>query len=306
MNKAKYLLPSGFRDLLPQEAELEFYCVNKFIENFSAWGYRLVSTPMVEFEDSLFDGSGKALEGKTLKLFDSASQRVMGIRSDITTQISRLYESRMPAEELPLRLCYFGNILRSSSANTRGDRELKQVGLELIGKKPDPKEDAEVAVVAAESLLLAGIKDITIDVNTPNIIKSLGIELTQEQTKKLEKRESAGLPKELADLINASGPAAAAFKKVKSRHTEYVQDVCAEIEKKKLGINLTVDFVENNSLEYHDTFSFSVFSRHVRDELGRGGRYKIADKSATGVTIYINSFIDKLPAPKKPAVTKKM
>lgn len=306
MNKSKYLLPAGFRDLLPNEAEAEFYCISKFVENFAAWGYSLVSTPMVEFEDSLFDGSGKALEGKTLKLFDPGSQRVMGIRSDITTQIARLYESRLDSEKLPLRLCYFGNILRTASANTRGDRELKQVGVELVGNSPDPKADAEVAIIAAESLLLVGINDITIDLNTPGLIQQLGVKLSDEEKRKLEKRESAGLPKEVAELITASGPAKDAFKKIKNKNIEYARDVFNEIEKKGLKINLTADFVENKGFEYHELFSFSIFARNVRDELGRGGRYKIGDKSATGVTLYVNSFIDKLPAPKKAPVTKKI
>lgn len=302
-NKSKYLLPAGFRDLLPSEAETEFYCISKFVENFSAWGYRLVSTPMVEFEDSLFDGSGKALETKTLKLFDPASQRVMGLRSDITTQISRLYESRMAQDDLPLRLCYFGDILRSSSANTRGDRQLKQVGVELISKSPDPAADAEVAIVAAESLLLIGLKDITIDLNTPNLIG----DVTPEQKRKLEKRESAGLPAELAELITASGSAKEGFKKVKkNKQTEYVAEVMNHIEKAKLGINLTVDFVENKGFEYHDMFAFSLFAANVRDELGRGGRYNIGNLSATGVTVYINSFIDRMPAPARKPATKKL
>ena len=298
-NKSKYLLPAGFRDLLPTEAEAEFYAIQKFMQNFAAWGYRLVSTPMVEFEDSLFYGSGKALESKTLKLFDPASQRLMGLRSDITTQISRLYESRMNSAELPARLCYFGDILRSTSANTRGDRQLKQVGVEYIGKTPDPAADAEVAIVAAESLLLVGIKNITIDLNTPNFLQNLGIKVSEDDKRKLEKREVAGLPKELAELITASGAAKEGFKKIqKNKQTEYVAEILSYIEKAKLGINITVDFVENKGFEYHDLFSFSLFAANIRDELGRGGRYNIGDFSATGVTIYINSFIDKMqPVP---------
>lgn len=300
MNKSKYLLPVGFRDLLPPEAEAEFYCTYEIIKTFQNWGYRLVATPMVEFEDSLFDGSGKALEGKALKLFDPASQKVMGVRADITTQISRLFSARLNSEQPPIRLCYAGNILRQQSANTRGDRELKQVGIELIDNSPNPKADAEIVIVTVDALLNAGLKNITIDLNTPKLIEKMGINLSPEQLKKLEKRDSNGLPTEVVDLLNASGNAASAFKKVKpTTQIDYVKEVFSEITKTGLKINLTADFIENKGFEYHDLFSFSVFAQGVRDELGRGGRYNIINSenknfSACGATIYINSFIDKI------------
>lgn len=311
MNKSKYLLPVGFRDLLQQEAEAEFYCVTEIVKTFQSWGYGLVSTPLVEFEDSLFDGAGNALEGKTLKLFDPASQKVMGVRADITTQVARLFSSRFVGAKTPVRLCYAGSILRQQPANTRGDRELKQAGIEIIDVSANPKADAEIAIITADALLSVGLKNITIDLNTPKLIDSLGINLTPEQQKALEKRDASNLPPEITALMNASGDAKNAFSKVKANpQITYVQEVFEEIKKSGLNINLTVDFIENKGFEYHNMFSFSVFANGVRDELGRGGRYNISDSenknfSACGATIYINSFIDKISAPVI-KVTKKL
>src|SRR5688500_569555 len=95
MEKNTFLLPPGFRDLLPNEAEKEYFCVDSIIKNFFSKGYRLVATPLLEFESSLFEGAGKALQPRTLKLVDPASHEVLGIRADITTQVARLVRSRL-------------------------------------------------------------------------------------------------------------------------------------------------------------------------------------------------------------------
>src|SRR3954464_6458518 len=102
--KSKFLLPPGFRDLLPDDAEREYFCTTSLINSFYASGYRLVATPLVEFEESLFEGAGEALEPRTLKLIDPLSQKLLGVRADITTQVSRLIRSRFATAELPLKL----------------------------------------------------------------------------------------------------------------------------------------------------------------------------------------------------------
>ena len=55
-----------------------------------------------------------------------------------------------------------------------------------------------------------------------------------------------------------------------------------------------MDYAENRGFEYQKTISFSIFAENVRDELGRGGRYEIGNLSATGFTLYINSFLDNV------------
>jgi ATP phosphoribosyltransferase regulatory subunit len=297
-DKQNFLLPSGFRDLLPDDAEKEYCCTEKFIDNFYNWGYRLVATPLLEFEDSLFASSGEALAPRTLKLIDPVSQKTVGIRADITTQVARLVESRMGTAELPLRLCYTGDVVRSYALNTRGQRQLRQAGLELIDKQPNPSADAEVAIIAIESLIAAGIEGVTIDLNTPNLINNLGIEITPEVKKYLDKRDISKLPEPLANLVKLSGNAekalSAKFPAAIQPQIDYAKAVYEQIKATGLAVNITADFIENRGFEYHDIFSFSLFGKSIRDEIGRGGRYSIGNLRATGFTIFINSFADKL------------
>src|SRR5687768_9716419 len=64
------LLPAGLADLLPPEAEREAALVEALVEIFARHGYERVKPPLLEFEDSLFAGSGAALADQTFRLMD--------------------------------------------------------------------------------------------------------------------------------------------------------------------------------------------------------------------------------------------
>ena len=72
------LLPAGLRDVLPPEAELEARSVGAIMDCFAAHGYQRVAAPLIEFEDSLFAGSGAATAEQTFRLMDPDSQHMMG------------------------------------------------------------------------------------------------------------------------------------------------------------------------------------------------------------------------------------
>ena len=83
------LLPAGLCDVLPPEAELEARSVEAIMDCFAAHGYQRVKPPLLEFEDSLFSGSGGATAEQTFRLMDPDSQRMMGLRAD-TTAVSAM------------------------------------------------------------------------------------------------------------------------------------------------------------------------------------------------------------------------
>ena len=61
------------------------------------------------------------------------------------------------------------------------------------------------------------------------------------------------------------------------------------------GVSLTLDPLETRGFEYHSAFGFTLFSRLIRGELGRGGRYDVykgqnAQESAAGFTLYMDTL----------------
>ena len=63
----KKLLPTGFRDILTKEANLQLDCGKQLIKSFNNWGYNLIEPPLIEYEKTLFDIKNDKLSDKTFK-----------------------------------------------------------------------------------------------------------------------------------------------------------------------------------------------------------------------------------------------
>ena len=84
------LLPEGFRDSLPDLA-LEEYRINDcFLKITKKSGFSYVNPPLIEFESSLFFLSKEKQKSECFRVLDPLSQKIMAIRSDITSQIARI------------------------------------------------------------------------------------------------------------------------------------------------------------------------------------------------------------------------
>lgn len=122
----KALLPAGLRDILPPEAGFEAEICETLAADFGSHGYDRVKPPLVEFEDSLTSGAGAAVSADTFRLMDPVSQRMMGVRADMTTQVARIALTRLTDTPRPLRLSYTGEVLRVRGTQLRPERQFAQ------------------------------------------------------------------------------------------------------------------------------------------------------------------------------------
>ena len=166
------LLPAGLRDVLPHDAAFEAAIVEILVAVFAARGYDRVKPPLIEFEDSLLAGAGIAVASQTFRLMDPVSQRMMGVRADITPQIARIAKSRLAGTPRPLRLSYAGDVLRVRGSQLRPERQIVQVGAELIGAAA-PAADAEIITMAMEAIAATGVDGLTVDLTVPRLVPSL-------------------------------------------------------------------------------------------------------------------------------------
>src|SRR4051794_30086594 len=166
------LLPAGLRDLLPPDAETEANAVRALTDAFAAHGYQRVKPPILEFEDSLFAGSGAAVAEQTFRLMDPISQRMMGLRADTTPQVARIAATRLGKAPRPLRVSYAGQCLRVRGTQLAPDRQVAQAGIELIGLD-SPAADAEIVLVGAEALAAVGLTRTSFDLTLPTLVPTL-------------------------------------------------------------------------------------------------------------------------------------
>ena len=332
MNDAshKALLPAGLRDLLPPEAAHEVDAVRRLLESFIAQGYELVKPPLLEFEEALLSGTGAALRSQTFRLMDPVSQRMMGLRADMTPQIVRMAASRLKNAPRPLRLCYAGQVLQIRGSQLRPEREFAQVGLELIAA-PQETGDAEAILLGAGALNEVGVRGLSVDLNLPPLITALAEALGFSDDDRLKLRHAldgkdAAAVKAIAGpksapflaLLRAAGPAGEALQALKDLELppaaavglESLRRVVALIAEEMPALTLTIDPVEHRGFEYQTGISFIFFARGVRGELGRGGRYSTVDsgadggagnpaagESSTGFSLFMDSVLRALPTP---------
>ena len=103
-SSSKALLPDGLRDALPPDAAHEAAIIERLMQVVGSRGYERVEPPLVEFEDSLLSGAGQDIALATFRLMDPVSQRMMGVRADMTPQVARIAATRLANAPRPLRL----------------------------------------------------------------------------------------------------------------------------------------------------------------------------------------------------------
>src|SRR5271165_2512701 len=163
------LLPAGMHDLLPPEAEIEAGVVAQLMATLAAHGYECVKPPLVEFEETLFSGAGAAMATATFRMMDPVAHRMIGVRADMTPQIARIAATRLGNAARPLRLSYAGQVLRVTGSEIRPERQIGQVGAELIGAG-SPAADVEAISVAGEGLAALGVPHLSVDITLPTLV----------------------------------------------------------------------------------------------------------------------------------------
>ena len=239
-------------------------------------------------------------------------------------KIARIAATRLGNAPRPLRLSYAGQVLRVKGSEIRPERQIGQVGAELIGAA-GPLADVEAIAIAGEALEALGVPHLSVDITLPTLVAAVteAFAIPDQQAgalrAALDHKDAAAVAATageagqlLGQLLAAAGPAAAALAALD--HLELPTRARAEqlrlgavldgLAAAAPGLKVTVDPVENRGFEYHTGISFTFFAGGVAacgsgGELGRGGRYQAGDPAApepaTGFTLYTDTILRTLP-----------
>jgi ATP phosphoribosyltransferase regulatory subunit len=212
-------IPSGTRDVLPDEMR-ELRAVTDRIRGvFDAAGYGEVYTPVLEYEGTfgrglelLSEDSGRGMTAArpAYRMFDEQGN-VLVLRSDMTIPIARVVATHYAHADLPLRFSYFAHAYRGVRPQRGQAREFLQAGVELIGA-PAPGGTAEMLTVLCAALDAAGLETYRIGLGDaslyPGLLQALGVpELERERIlAALVAGDFVGVEREVRDL--ALGPEA--------------------------------------------------------------------------------------------------
>jgi ATP phosphoribosyltransferase regulatory subunit len=304
------LLPSGFHDRLPPDADAAARLERRVLDAAHAYGYERVDPPLAEFEDALAHRLKAARAQDAVRFVDPISQRTLAIRPDITAQVGRIAATRMGHHPRPLRLSYAGSVLRLRASELSPERERRQAGCELIGLDTIAAAQ-EVVTVAVEALEAAGVTGISIDFTLPDLLATLaagplpldGVSL-DELADRLDAKDAgavAALAPNYLPMIEAAGPFETAHDRlcrfdVGGALRSRLDGLWKVAEAVKGRVALTLDPTERHGFEYQTWLGYSLFADGARGEIGRGGSYTIvhedgSEETAIGFTLYIDAIV---------------
>jgi len=306
------LLPSGLVDVLPPIAMQEFGLMHHLLKCFRGFGYQPVIPPMLEYEDQLLSGQGQATAHHVFRVMDPLARRMLAIRADMTSQITRIASHQLANAPRPLRLCYAGYTLRTTPEALETRRQHTQIGIERYGSF-DSAALAEIIALASHALTTAGLEPMTIDLHYPSILAPLMVGLAQPETvvEAVKRKDTAKLrtlgATDIAALIEAADTPEAAWKKLADiKHpaviqaTQELQALVEALSVRKVAARLSLDLLDLSGYGYYAGPGFALFLNQPAIELGRGGAYRTeAGEAAVGFTLYANDMLALLPSAKE-------
>src|ERR1700758_3944667 len=169
-------IPSGTRDVLPDETREVRAITDTLRRVFERHGYGEGYTPALEDEAGLARADIAETQ-PAYRVFDESGE-VLVLRSDMTVPIARVVATRYASSEPPLRFCYFAHAYRGVRPQRGQSRELLQAGVELIGS-PTPDGTAEALTVMCAALDAAGLENYRVGVGDaslyPGLLETMGV-----------------------------------------------------------------------------------------------------------------------------------
>ncbi|NMG64834.1 ATP phosphoribosyltransferase regulatory subunit [Azoarcus indigens] len=288
----RWVLPDYIQDALPSEAEQLESLRRKLLDAFRVRGYQLVAPPMLEYLDSLTTGAGHDLELRTFKLVDQLSGRTMGVRADMTPQVTRI-DAHLLNRTGVSRLCYCGSVLHTLPSSATATREPLQLGAELYGHG-GIEADVEILRLLAEVLRLADVPASRIDIGHMGLFHALAARAglvpgrEEELFGLLQAKDVPGLRTLVADVAEPvraallllpelyGGPEviekAAALLPQDAEIAAALKDLRA-LAQSLSGLPISFDLADLRGYHYHSGVVFAAYGGGSPAALALGGRY---------------------------------
>jgi ATP phosphoribosyltransferase regulatory subunit len=290
------MIPQGVATLLPEATILRRKIEKKGMAILKKHRFQEVLTPLFEYLDVLSLGMGEELIAKGYKFIDRSNGRLMLLRPDVTPQIARMVSMHFREMPKPLKLCYYANIFRHEEAHAGREREIFQIGGEIIGGEK-PSDDADLLIVVMEILRSLKLNQFKIVLGHAGFFKSIlkrcPSDIQEEIQSVIARKEISNLEaiirrekidSEIAkQLLRISGLFGQqevfreAKKITKNKETlqslDHLKKIYTILQRKKISANVLIDLGEVRDFDYYTGMVFEIFLEGVGHEIGGGGRY---------------------------------
>jgi histidyl-tRNA synthetase len=158
----------GMRDLHGSELAAWQQAEDVIRATTSAFGYSEYRTPILEFTELFKRGVGTDTDivGKEMYTFEDRGGDSLTLRPEMTAPIVRAaIENNLVRHSPTTRLWYLGPLFRYERPQKGRYRQFHQFGAECLGSA-QPEADAEIILLAMETLSGIGIHNFSLEINT--------------------------------------------------------------------------------------------------------------------------------------------
>jgi ATP phosphoribosyltransferase regulatory subunit len=283
-------IPSGTRDVLPDEMRELRAMTDRIRAVFDRAGFGEVYTPALEYERT-FSRTNLTGASPAYRVFDEHGS-VLVLRTDMTVPIARLVATRYAQAEPPLRFCYVAHAYRGVRPQRGQSREFLQAGVELIGS-PGARGTAEVLGVLCAALDAAGLQNYRVGLGDsslyPSLLDAVGVVADRQELilAELAAGNFVGVDHEVRVLGLADDDAELLLRLARSRGGPEVLDGLSGALHEALGgmrevhellapavaERIIFDLGLVRSLGYYTGAVFQVYDPAYGVPIGSGGRY---------------------------------
>jgi ATP phosphoribosyltransferase regulatory subunit len=282
-------IPSGTRDVLPDEMRELRAITDALRDVFERHGYGEVYTPAIEYESVL--SGGAASVQPAYRVVDDHGD-VLALRADMTVPIARVVATRYPTAEPPLRFCYVAHAYRQVTPHRGQMREFLQAGIELVGA-PAPEGTAEALTVLCHALDAVGLKGYRVGLGDASLYPALlaGLRVDEEHRERLLQelatKDFVGLEREVRELGLDEADADLLVRVPQLRGgPDVLEAFPGPVADAVAGLRAVLDLLEPavaervifdlglaRGLGYYTGAVFDVYDPALGEALGGGGRY---------------------------------
>jgi ATP phosphoribosyltransferase regulatory subunit len=283
-------IPSGTRDVLPDEMSELRAMTDRIRAVFDGAGFGEVYTPALEYEQT-FARANIGGARPAYRVFDEHGS-VLVLRPDMTVPIARLVATRYAQAQPPLRFCYVAHVYRGVRPQRGQSREFLQAGVELIGA-PGTAGTAEVLGVMCAALDAAGLENYRVGLGDaalyPSLLEAFGVAADRRELiiTELAAGDFVGVDREIRALGLADQDAALLLRLARARGgPEVLEGLSGALHDALGGMRdvhrlvspevarrIIFDLGLVRSLGYYTGAVFQVYDPAYGLPLGSGGRY---------------------------------
>jgi ATP phosphoribosyltransferase regulatory subunit len=261
----KQTYPTGVRPLLVEETARRRRIENQFVDALERARFSEVVLPIIDYVDPYATLVNRQQARQSYRFTDREGDLV-AIRSDFTPMVARALAPALDGSALPLRVFYRGDVIRCEASRLGTNRELFQIGAEIVGDD-SAEADVEVLRLTAAIARSFGIRPLVV-YNSVSIAEALGTEAREALVTKRLLRLAPPLVGKLVDGT-ATLDDVRAWERTRNA-AERLAAIGAALDDDAFALHL--DDIDISS-GYYTGLRFRLYSDETRRCIAQGGRY---------------------------------